>query len=59
MKTESLKLAKDVYKIEMECIKEMEEYFDETSFAKAVEILKNAERQAMQADSTATILLTG
>ncbi|MBE6599096.1 MAG: SIS domain-containing protein [Ruminococcaceae bacterium] len=37
-------LAKDVYKIEMECIREMEDYFDEAAFAKAVELLKNAER---------------
>lgn len=44
MKSESLKLAKDVYTIELECIKEMEEYFDEAAFSKAVELLKNAER---------------
>lgn len=28
----------------MECIREMEEYFDEAAFVKAVELLKNAER---------------
>ena len=44
IKNESLKLAKDVYKIEMECIREMEDYFDEDAFAKAVELLKNAPR---------------
>ena len=44
IKNESLKLAKDVYKIEMECIREMEDYFDEESFSKAVECLKNAPR---------------
>ena len=44
IKNESLKLAKDVYKIEMECIREMEDYFDEEAFAKAVELLKNAPR---------------
>jgi D-arabinose 5-phosphate isomerase GutQ len=44
IKKESLDLAKNVYKIEMECIKEMEEHFNEEAFAKAVELLKNAPR---------------
>lgn len=44
MKSESLALAKDAYRIEAECINEMLDYFDETDFAKAVELLKNAER---------------
>jgi len=44
IKKESLKLAKDVYTIEMECIREMEEYFDEEAFSAAVECLKNAPR---------------
>ncbi|MBR4123549.1 MAG: SIS domain-containing protein [Clostridia bacterium] len=44
MKNESLQLAKQVYKIECECINEMQNYFDEDAFSKAVELLKNAER---------------
>lgn len=44
MKKESLEQVKEVYKIESECISEMEKYFDEESFSMAVELLKNAER---------------
>ena len=44
MKQETLKQVKEVYRIESECIAEMENYFDEESFSLAVELLKNAER---------------
>ena len=44
MKLESLEQAKQAYKIESECILEMLNYFDEKSFASAVELLKNANR---------------
>ena len=44
MKKQSLEAAKAAYEIEYECIKEMTKYFDEDSFSKAVELLKNAER---------------
>ena len=44
MRKESLEAAKKAYEIEYECIKGMLEYFDEDSFSKAVELLKNAER---------------
>ena len=44
MKKESLEVARAAYEIEYECIKGMLEYFDEDSFSKAVELLKNAER---------------
>ena len=44
MNQETLKQIKSVYKIESECITEMEKYFDEESFSIAVELLKNAER---------------
>ena len=44
MKKESLEQAKNAYKIEEECIREMVEYFDEEQFSKAVELLANAER---------------
>ena len=44
MKAESLKQMKDVFRIERECIEGMEARFDETAFAKAVELLKNAPR---------------
>ena len=33
-----------VYEIESNCIKEMEEFFDETAYSKAVDLLKNAPR---------------
>ena len=44
MKNEALKAAKDAYLIERDCIDEMLSYFDEEQFAKAVELLKNAQR---------------
>ncbi len=44
MKSESLKQAKNVFAIESECIREMEKYFDEDAFSKAVDLLKNAPR---------------
>ncbi|MBQ3053615.1 MAG: SIS domain-containing protein [Clostridia bacterium] len=44
MKKETLKSMTDVFKIESECICEMERYFDEESYEKAVELLKNAPR---------------
>ncbi|MBO5505750.1 MAG: SIS domain-containing protein [Clostridia bacterium] len=42
MKETSLKQAKAVYQIEKECIENMEKYFDEEVFDKAIELLKNA-----------------
>lgn len=44
MKSEALKAAKEAYKIEAECILEMQSYFDDTEFSKAVELLAKAER---------------
>lgn len=44
MKSEALKAAKEAYKIEAECILEMQNYFDDTEFSKAVELLAKAER---------------
>ncbi|MBQ7165007.1 MAG: SIS domain-containing protein [Clostridia bacterium] len=44
MKKETLEQVKEVYKIETECIAEMEKHFDEKSFSVAAELLKNAER---------------
>ncbi len=44
MKKESIEQGKNVYQIEYECIKEMENRFNEEAFSKAVELLKNAER---------------
>lgn len=44
MKKESLEQAKAVYTIEKECIEGLEKVFDEESFEKAVELLKNAPR---------------
>ncbi len=44
MRGESLQQAKQVYLIEKECIEKMAEYFDEYSYSKTVELLKNAER---------------
>ncbi len=44
MKETSLKQAKAVYQIEKECIENMEKYFDEEVFDKAVTLLKNATR---------------
>ena len=44
MKKESLIAARAAYEIEYECIKSMVEYFDDETFGKAVELLKNAPR---------------
>ena len=44
MKKESLEQALKVYEIESECIREMATYFDEETFGKAAELLKNAQR---------------
>lgn len=44
MKQESLKQAKNAYKIEAECIIEMLKSFDDEAFSKAVELLKKAPR---------------
>ncbi len=44
MKAETIKQVKDVFQIESECIKNMEEHFDLEEFSKAVELLKNAVR---------------
>ena len=44
MKQETLKWVKDAYKTEAECITNMLDYLDENEFAKAIEILINAER---------------
>ena len=40
----AVEAAKKAYEIEAECIKTMQEYFDEEKFSKAVELLANAER---------------
>ena len=39
---ETLSHVKDVYKIESECVRDMENHFDPEAFSKAVEILKGA-----------------
>jgi len=44
MKKVTLDQVKNVFAIESECIRNMEEYFDVTEFSKAVELLKNAKR---------------
>ena len=44
MKLSSLKSAKQVYRIESECIAEMLNYFDDEAFSKAVDLLKSAPR---------------
>lgn len=44
MKAESLAQAKNAYKIEIECLQQMQDYFDDEQFSKAVELLANAER---------------
>ena len=46
MKKETLTQVKNVFAIESECIKNMEQYFDEEQFSKAVDLLKNATRIA-------------
>ncbi len=44
MTQEALRQAREAYQIEMECIKEELEYFDDEQFAKAVDALAKAER---------------
>ena len=44
IKQESIKMAREAYIIEKECIEEMLNYFDEEAFSKAVELLADAER---------------
>lgn len=44
MKAEALKMAKEAYAIEAECIQKELEYLDEAQFSAAVEALKNATR---------------
>lgn len=44
MKEETLQQVKNVFKIESECIQEMESFLDEAAFSDAVELLKNAQR---------------
>ena len=44
MREQTIKSAREVYKIESECIAKMEEYFDEKAYSQAVELLKNAPR---------------
>ncbi len=44
MKEETLKQVRNVFKIESECIQEMESFLDEAAFSDAVELLKNAVR---------------
>jgi D-arabinose 5-phosphate isomerase GutQ len=44
MRPETLEAAKNAYIIESECIKEAAAYFDEETYAKAVDLLKNAQR---------------
>ncbi len=44
MKKEALIAAKAAYEIEYECIKAMQEHFDEDAFSKAVTLLKDAPR---------------
>ena len=44
MRKETLEQVKQVYSIESECIRNMENYFDEEAFSKAVDLLKNAPR---------------
>ncbi len=46
MNKETLTQVKNVFAIESECIKNMEQYFDEEQFSKAVDLLKNATRIA-------------
>ena len=41
---EALKLAKEAYDIEAQCIAEMKDYFDDGQFSAAVELLAGAER---------------
>lgn len=46
MKKEALEQALNVYRIESECIREMETYFDEEAYSSAVKLLKSAPRIA-------------
>ncbi|MBE6662444.1 MAG: SIS domain-containing protein [Ruminococcaceae bacterium] len=44
MNKSTLEQVKNVFAIESECIREMEKYFDEEAFEKAINLLKNATR---------------
>ena len=44
MQKETLKMVKEAYKIESQCIAQMLNYLDEEKFSEAVELLKNAVR---------------
>ncbi len=44
MKKSTLEQVKNVFTIESECVRDMEKYFDEEQFSKAVELLKDAVR---------------
>ncbi len=44
MKSTTIEQVKNVFEIESQCIKEMQNYFDEEAFSKAVDLLKNAPR---------------
>lgn len=44
MNNETLSRMRDVFTIESECIREMESFFDEDAYSKAVDLLKNAPR---------------
>ena len=44
MKKEALIAAKAAYEIEYECIKAMQEHFDDAAFSKAVDLLRDAPR---------------
>lgn len=46
IKPEAIKAAEAAYEIERECIGRMRDYFDETAFSKAVELLAGASRIA-------------
>ena len=56
MKPEAIAAAKAVYEIERECIAQMESFFDEEAFTKAVELLKNAERTGTSGSGHSGIL---
>ena len=44
MKREAIERAREAYEIERECIEKMADYFDEDTYSRAVELLKNAPR---------------
>lgn len=44
MKREAIERARAAYEIERECIEKMADYFDEDTYSRAVELLKNAPR---------------